>query len=632
MPIQHLPTIKPGRSRHCLLLALLISIALPGLSAQAALPVFELAPAVPLAGQQFELRLRVSGLEASGLRLLPPETGAAIVYLGSSAQPLSGAAGPAVQLTYTFTSRPERLQVLPASGPGASGSAGTERFAQSSVSLSVISGKVQRSLGTWNIRFQLPSSLVSAAIVRAEWKVPSSVYRYQSLRGSLVASDGRPLVLQQALSLPGVVFELLPGGDSFLLAARQSFTLPALSFNDGERTIQVAARTVDCLELPTHPEGISALGQYAARYIADLDHLRPGSLLSAQLLLEGIGAPVFLKQPVLVLQRQEEAGWQTLEWPTAAHHHQQFRPEAGGWNGTVATYQEMRIQQPGEYRLLFDAGVVFNPGDGPGSAAAGFYPAVLAPRHFRVKSPVEKTANLNTEQATVLRRILADSLALKPDFELEAAALGAALSPSLKYALENAVRVPLPDKYAAALSARERLGVAALLLLQDRKQAALNVLLDLQADYYHPDLNVLQHLAQDLLGYPRQHGYFLPPPLWLLPFFGFFAMVSVLMVLAGWRKSGRDRSRSFIIAVLFSIVAIGSAALWLSAVQERRHPLFAANSEYVRSVPAASAQLLFVSPIGLTGRVVNRTKDWLFVEYADGRHGWIPVQDGLDQN
>ena len=47
----------------------------------------------------------------------------------------------------------------------------------------------------------------------------------------------------------------------------------------------------------------------------------------------------------------------------------------------------------------------------------------------------------------------------------------------------------------------------------------------------------------------------------------------------------------------------------------------------VKAVPSEVSTTAFIAPAGLCGRVEARGGQWLFVEFPDGRAGWLMASD-----
>lgn len=584
---------------------------------------FRLVPEAPNAGQDFSVLLTVPNLEIRQLRLEEPQFARTDVSLftfrGGSIRPLQGMALPAVVLQYDFSS---------------AAFAGAAEFIEDLVSFAVLVDGRKRELGTWRIALPVVSSLRSRAVLEADWIIEDTAWQFQALSGHIALRGGGRLPLPLVPSLEGVLFEPLPGQGGFLAAARKHFTLPAVEFDHEGRSIRLSDKTVQVKALPDTGGGPAAIGTYRASLNQLPKVVPPGERLAVQLRIEGSGSPVFLREPELLVVFREQSGASSrLELP-AVHRYQHFSASSESWHGQTVVQYDLQTELPGTYTFSLAAWPVLNPATGRLQATA------LAPVEVRVERPAEKAGNPTPE----LRR---DLEALVP--------LSAGLPASARQELlSRASVVPFPASSFADLSDSHLLGLAAEALLADRKQAALNILVQLRKSANPPKAaTMLADYALTALAQPGLFSYSVPAPLLVLILLlcasGLAGLGFVCTAVAKYRhrsqppanrlfrqeeasppdngKSAALRKRFFGASLVFALLAMGLALMLSVSVIERQIPVFASNGEAVRGIPSAEGRLLFVAPIGLPARIRNQAGDWYFIEYRDGRNGWIRTSD-----
>ncbi|OHD59213.1 MAG: hypothetical protein A2Y32_00320 [Spirochaetes bacterium GWF1_60_12] len=309
-------------------------------------PIVRIEPAVPLLGADFSVIITLPGLGVDQLQFDEPLCGPLFKYLGSKIQPYANNGERGVLMEHLFRSVLESAEV-------------EQLF--DTVNLSIAVDGQRRDLGNWRIAVKVPPAVQKPRPLAAFWLLPPVLSRYQTVVGRLSLTNGQPVSLPALPTVAGVVMELLPGRQEFMLCASADFTLPALTIDTANGTVQVAAKAFGLQALP--PEALSAvaIGDYRLSSRFEADRPRPGDSLSVQLELDGQGSPLFLDWPRLAIwHRDPVSGWQELPAPDVSRH-EAFLAGRSSWRGTQTSRYTVRPERTGRYRLVVAPLTIYNP-------------------------------------------------------------------------------------------------------------------------------------------------------------------------------------------------------------------------------------------------------------------------------
>lgn len=499
------------------------------------------------------------------------------------------------------------------------------------VDLSARSGKRLLQFGSWSI------DAVSGPRVPVRrygsWIAPGSVFVRELFTVTALGPDGNP-VNCPSFAVEGSLFEAVPHRPgSFRVVVLQPgiLGLPQLELEDGAGLFEVRPESVAVQDLPVSAGQVDAVGGPWK-----LEILKP--------------------EPGYTVAVNAAVAWE-------------LQARGSGWPGLAAT-PLLRVEAPDGSSVPVNAGLAYSgragsPGGNFSSVRGGF--TVHETGIYTVKSfPYTwfDTSTRSVQKAFAPAVRITVIAASAPEWVMPEPFIVASQAHIAALASRDAAWVPVaeaaargdwatarvasyvaagfPDAWSALTSAslqeqaesREALVVAATTLISTSPNpeavAALAVFLRLEGSAFPAhDITVMADTAAASCGNLNRPVYVLPPFGWI--FVVGFACVTVSVVLAAHgtlqhqtaRRRGVTQPAVFI-AVAVSIVVI---VLGFASILERAAPRFVSLGGISRAVPSELAAQGEIVEAGQTGRVLESTEDWSFVELDEGRAVWLSTHD-----
>ncbi len=606
--------MRPGRV-FCAVAALAASVFVPVCWGQTERRV-SIVPERPLAGSAFIVEVILPGEPAEALVPLEPVLRGPARYTGADVRPGQDGDGFASAVVeYRFV----------ADGAGAI----------DIVDLSARSGKRLLQFGSWSIdavsRIRVPLRRYGA------WSAPESVLVRELFTITALGPDGNPAACP-SFAVEGSLFEPIPGQPgSFRAIVLEPgiLNLPRLELGTEPGRFELRPLSVTVQELPARASDVSAVG---GPWRLELVVPVPGATVTEdevvawELRASGPGWPGLSARPGLTVTAPDGSAvpvgagladsgrtgsdgvsFSTLRGAFKVHGPGSYtiRPLPYAW--LDASTRTVRQAMAPAVRLTVVAAStpVWNAPE-PVAALALAWLTELAARDAAWVSAAEAASRGDWATA----RLAASLTAGFSDERgaLAAASLRGTASRKLACAVAATTFVATgPTRHALALRAE---AYAVFLRLERTAFPARGV-------------TAMADAAAASFGNLDRVSYVLPPSGWILiAGLACAATAATLAILvAFWRRRARQGGRLGTALGVLAVLSIVILILAVVSILERTSPRFVSLGGPARAVPSELAAEGEHADAGRTGRVLESTTDWSFVEFDEGGAVWLSARD-----
>jgi hypothetical protein len=589
-------------------------------------------PERPLAGSAFVIEVILPGEPAEAVVPLEPVLRGPARYTGADVRPgLDGEGLESAVVAYRFMAE--------AAG------------AIDIVDLSARSGKRLLQFGSWSM--DAVSGSRAPTRVYGSWSAPDSVLVRELFTVTALGPDGNPVACP-SFAVEGCLFEPVYGKPgSFFAVVLEPGTLhvPRLEIGDGTGRFELRPSSVVVKDLPAAATNVDAVGgPWRLELVAPESGITVAEdeVVAWELRASGPGWPGFATAPELTVKAPDGS---TVSVGAGLAH----SGRTGAAGGSYASLRgAFTVQGPGIYTVRPLPYVWFDTATRTVRQAAA--PAVSI-TVTAASAPVWKLPE--TVVALALARmaaLAANDTAWKPAYEaasrgdwttarLEASMAagfsgqrGALATASLRgnAAGEKAFAVAAATLAAVSIDS----GNAGEPDIRDRHAAerdatalraeAFAVFLHLErAAFPARGVTAMANATSASFGNLDRPSHVLPPYGWI------FVVALVFIAVAGAlstrvahrRRVARQGGASRAVALILAVVSAVVLGLALVSVLERAGQRFVSLGGPARAVPSALAAEGKTVDAGQTGRVLESTAEWVFVEFDEGGAVWLSAHD-----
>lgn len=573
-------------------------------------------PERPLAGSAFVVVVTLPGEAAEAVVPLEPVLRGPARYTGADVRPgLDGEGLESAVVEYHFMA----------------GDAGTIDI----IDLSARSGKRLLQFGSWSI--DVVSGSQEPVRRYGTWSAPDSVLVREPFTVTALGPDGNPVACQ-SFAVEGSLFEPVPGKPgSFRAVALKPgiLRLPRLEPGVEAGRFELRPFSVAVKDLPASAGDIDAVGgPWRLELVTPVSgtSVTVDGVVALELRATGPGWPGLAASPELTVEAPDGS-----EVSAGAGLTDSGRTGTAG--GSFASVRgAFKVQAPGVYTVSPSPYAWFDPSTrtvrqavAPAvriTVAAAIAPAWNAPETV-VALALARLSALAARDAAWLPAAEAASRGDWPAARLEA--FQAAGFPDERGAFSQArLRGKGAAEEAFAVAAATLAAAGPELRAAALRAEAYAVFLRLEgAAFPAHGVAAMADAAAASFGNLDRASYVLPPFGWffiagfagLVTAAGLASRIMLQRRLAG--QGGAFRTTT-VIALAVSVVFFG---LGVVSVLERTGPRFVCLGGTARAVPSDLAAEGETVEAGRTGRVLESTADWSFVEFDEGGAVWLSAQD-----